>query len=139
MMSHVKKTAKQILAGNLKALMEARPELNSQPKIAAKASKAEGRKNKVAQTTVSNMLNPNSVTSPSLRNIEAVASVFGLQAWQLLHPTLGNETVAAEVVARLVAAPKKHQSIIYQILEMDPVPDHLVAKSIPPVKATKYR
>ena len=137
MIPDVKKTAKQILAANLQALMNARADLKTQGKIAAKASKAGGKK--VAQTSISNMLKPESPFSPTLANVEAVASVFGLQAWQLVHPTLGDESAAGEVVARLVTAPKKDQSLIYQILEMDTIPDYKVKKHLPPVHPTKTK
>lgn len=131
---YVEKTAKQILASNLSALMAMREDVKTQQKLAAKASKAGGRK--VAQTTISNMLNPEENPSPTLRNIEAVAAVFSLQAWQLLHPTLGDQEAAAEFVAKLAAAPKRDQNIVYQVLNMQPVPDAVVAKHIKPAKTT---
>jgi transcriptional regulator with XRE-family HTH domain len=129
------KSAKQILAGNLEALMER--DGYSQSKLAAKAQKIGG--SKVAQTTISNMLNPNSTISPKIDSIEAIAAVWKLQAWQLLHPTLGDAKAAEEVLARFASAPKKDQNLIYQILEMDPVSDARVSKHIPSLKSNKTR
>lgn len=129
----MRKTAKQVLAANLRALMDGTPELDSQMKIAARAQKAGGKK--VAQTSISNMLNPNSRVSPTLENLEAVASVFGLQAWQLLHPTLGDHSAAAEIVNRISSASRKDQNLIYQILDLEPP----VAKHLgPSIKLLKH-
>lgn len=112
------KSAKQVLATNLQALMSRYPDLDSQTKIAARTNKPGGKK--VAQTSISNMLNPNSMVTPTLENIEAIAVAFGLQAWQLLHPTLGDNSVATEIINRISSASRKDQNLIYQILEIDP-------------------
>lgn len=123
------KTAKQVLAANLRALMGGDPGLNSQTKIASRAQKAGGKK--VAQTSVSNMLNPNSRISPTLENIEAIACVFGLQAWQLLHPTLGDRSTATDIINRIHSASRKDQRLIYQILDIETPPNEKLANVVP--------
>lgn len=80
-----KPTDKQILAANLITLMQRRNDLKSQALIAA-ATRHNG--TPVAQTSISNMLRPGRRGSPTLNNIGSVAAVFGLEAWQLLHPRL---------------------------------------------------
>lgn len=57
---------------------------------------------RVAQKTISNMESPDKTGSPYLHNIEAVAAVFGLQAWQLLIPWLPDELARNPRLSRLV-------------------------------------
>ena len=40
--------------------------------------------------------------NPSLDHIETLAAVFGVQAWQLLHPTMGTVTAEAGPTADLI-------------------------------------
>lgn len=78
--------ARKILATNLERLMRADDKFNSQMKLAKLASRPGGKK--VGQTTISILLKPNHEVSPRLETIEAVASVFKLQVWELLYPDL---------------------------------------------------
>ena len=56
----------------------------------------------ISQKTISNMESPDKTGSPYLHNIEAVAAVFGLQAWQLLIPWLPDELARNPRLGRLV-------------------------------------
>lgn len=69
-----------LLAENLQKLMEADPNLDSQPKLAKRAG--------VAQKTISNLLNADG-PSPRLEIVHLVAKAFRMPVWRLLHPTLG--------------------------------------------------
>jgi transcriptional regulator with XRE-family HTH domain len=78
----------EILATNLKGLMENSAALNTQAKLAERA--------KVDQKTISNCLNPgqrrSSTTgrtpSPTLAQVEKIATAFGLNTWELLRPAV---------------------------------------------------
>lgn len=78
--------ATEVLAANLRRLMQKHLELNTQAKVAAAAG--------VNQKTISNCLNPGQrlagktgkTPSPTLTQVENVARAFGLQAWELLKP-----------------------------------------------------
>lgn len=83
----MKNDTRQILADNVTKLMKRHPLLSSQEKIAKKAQKPGGKK--VAQTSVGYLLRPHSQISPKLDTICAVADVFHLDPWKLIHPTLG--------------------------------------------------
>lgn len=78
--------ARKTLAANLKRLMRTDEKFDSQMKLSKLASRPGGKK--VGQTTISIMLKPDHEVSPRLETIEAVASVFKLQAWELLYPDL---------------------------------------------------
>lgn len=83
---------KQDLARNLSKLMAASEDLRSQSALS--------RRSKVAQTTISNYLAPDSYTgSPSLDKIAALARAFGLEAWHLIHPTMGDREFTAHELA----------------------------------------
>jgi len=83
---------KQILAKNLGKLMKASADLRSQNALA--------KRSKVAQTTISNYLRPSSyVGAPQLDKIAKLARAYGLDAWQLLHPTMGDKAITAEELA----------------------------------------
>ena len=69
-----KKTARDVLAENLSALMAAREDVNSGPKLAAKSG--------ASQKTISNILKKRH--DPKLSTVEQIARVFGLEAHQLL-------------------------------------------------------
>ena len=71
-------TIQQVLAENLKALMDAQRPPMSGRQVAARAE--------IDQKTVSRMLN--CANSPTLGALAAVAEVFGLLPWQLLVPGL---------------------------------------------------
>lgn len=79
-------TIQQVLAENLKALMDAQRPPMSGRQVAARAE--------IDQKTVSRMLN--CANSPTLGALAAVAEVFGLLPWQLLVPGLNSGTNEAE-------------------------------------------
>lgn len=75
---------KEILANNLAKLMDLSADVKSQNALA--------RRSKVAQTTIGNYLNPASYKGyPQLGKVEMLAKAFGLEAWNLLHPTMGDK------------------------------------------------
>lgn len=77
-MAQVSKSAREIVANNLRSLMKATPDLNTQDKVAKKAG--------IQQRTVGYLLDPatTDMKSPKLDTVEAVARVFGLEPWILL-------------------------------------------------------
>ena len=85
-------SARGALARNIKALRLAAGW--TQEELCARA--------RIAQKTISNMEAPDKTGSPYLHNIEAVAAVFGLQAWQLLIPWLPDELARNPRLSRLV-------------------------------------
>ncbi len=71
------------LARNLARLMAVSEDMRTQMALAKRSG--------VAQTTISNYLRPSSYDgAPQLDKIEALAKVFGLEAWHLIHPTMGD-------------------------------------------------
>lgn len=76
------KTVGQVLARNLQALMEHNTELRS----AAAVSRATDRA--VSDNTILNMLHPERGIAATVDNLQAVATVFEREAWELLHPDL---------------------------------------------------
>ncbi len=86
---YMNETARNVLAINLRKLMEQSPDLCTQSAIAKKSG--------VAQTTIGYMLRSESlVKAPNLDNVEKIARVFGLEAWQLLHPSMGDREIKAK-------------------------------------------
>lgn len=85
---------REVLARNLEALMERRPDLDTQIKVAKKSG--------ISQTSVSQILNPENeqMESPKLNQVEKIARAFGLATWQLLldPATVGKEL--AELLMR---------------------------------------
>ena len=74
---------KNTLAINLQHLMEESADLKSQNALA--------KRSKVAQTTIGNYLRHDSYNGyPSMDKVEKLAKAFGLDAWVLLHPSLGS-------------------------------------------------
>lgn len=74
---------KRDLARNLSKLMAVSEGLRTQIALAEKSG--------VGQTTISNYLRPDSYEgSPNLEQIQLLAKAFGLEAWHLLHPTMGD-------------------------------------------------
>ncbi len=86
---------RELLAKNLKKLMELSADCKSQNSLS--------KRSKVAQTTIGNYLNITYVGYPNLEKVEMLAHSFGLEAWQLIHPTMGN----AEITAKEIAMYKK--------------------------------
>lgn len=74
---------KHDLATNLARLMRVSEDLRTQMALAKRSG--------VAQTTISNYLRPSSYEgAPQLDKIESLAKAFGLEAWHLIHPTMGD-------------------------------------------------
>jgi len=86
-MADIKTTARQIVAKNLRRLMEGSTTLNTQDKVGKKAG--------VKQRTVGYLLDPETtdMKSPKLETVEKVARAFGLEPWVLLADpdTFGKE------------------------------------------------
>lgn len=77
------------LAANLAKLMRVSIDLRTQTALAKRSG--------VAQTTISNYLNPDSYEgAPTLDKIAALAQAFGLEAWHLIHPTMGDREMSAK-------------------------------------------
>lgn len=74
---------RQILAANLRALMDASPHWRSTLTV-EKATALRGAK--VGKSTIDRALK--SETALTLDNVEALAKLFGLDAWQLLVPAM---------------------------------------------------
>lgn len=70
--------AAQVLADNLRSLMSQHADMKTQAKVAKRAS--------MDQRTVGRILNKEH--SPTLKQIDGLASAFGLLPWQLLVPNL---------------------------------------------------
>lgn len=82
---------KHLLARNLQTLMDMSSDVRSQNALAKRSG--------VAQTTISNYLNPDSyIGYPKLDKIECLAQAFGLEAWNLLHPTMGDKEISAKEI-----------------------------------------
>src|SRR6185369_2090436 len=96
---------RMVLAANLKALMAAKG-MNG-PAVA----KASG----VSRKSVNNMLSARH--SPDLDNVDAVARVFGLTAWQLIRENQGADIPGSEQVNTLIehfydAGPEQRKTIL---------------------------
>lgn len=71
-----------VVARNLSKLMKASSDLKSQSALA--------RRSGVPQTTISDYLAPEKHGKwPTLEGVHKLAATFGVEAWQLCHPTLG--------------------------------------------------
>lgn len=62
------------------------------------SQKALERRSKVAQTTIGNYLHQDYKGYPNLEKVERLAHAFGLEAWNLLHPTMGEKTISEQEV-----------------------------------------
>ena len=80
------------LAKNLRKLMAVSEDLKTQPALAKRAE--------VAQTTISNYLRPDSYHgAPQLDKVAKLARAFGLEAWHLIHPAMGDREFSARELA----------------------------------------
>ena len=79
-----RKSAGEVLAANLKALMASEANLSSGPKVA----KASG----VTRKSVNNLTENRH--DPKLSSVEAIARAFGLDAYQILAPGIDNNLLA---------------------------------------------
>lgn len=77
---------REILASNLKRLMDMSADCKSQNALA--------KRSKVAQTTVGNYSNKTYVGYPNLEKVGMLAHCFGLEAWNLIHPTMGDKEIS---------------------------------------------
>ena len=67
---------RDILANNLRALMAARPDLDTLPKITARSGVTNGTLDRIRRAVVSTRVD----------ELERLARAFGLEAWELLRP-----------------------------------------------------
>ena len=67
---------RDILANNLRALMTARPDLDTLPKITARSGVTNGTLDRIRRAVVSTRVD----------ELERLARAFGLEAWELLRP-----------------------------------------------------
>jgi transcriptional regulator with XRE-family HTH domain len=75
---------RKILAENVRQLMGKSSDCQKQ--------KALGIKSGVSQRTISNILNPDKHDMwPQLDSVQLIAECFGVEAWRLLHPTMGDK------------------------------------------------
>lgn len=82
---------RQIVADNLKKLMDMSADCKSQNALAKRSG--------VGQTTIGNYLHPARYKGyPTLENIEKIAHCFGLETWNMLHPTLGDKVLKAKEI-----------------------------------------
>jgi transcriptional regulator with XRE-family HTH domain len=73
---------RQIVARNVKALMDANPLLGSHAKLAARCSTPTRR---IGARTIGHLLNPQSTVQPQLDTVNAIAEAFRVPAWMLLR------------------------------------------------------
>ena len=85
------KDLREILSNNLKILMALSADCKSQSALA--------KRSQVAQTTIGNYINQNYPGYPNLEKVEMLAKAFGLEAWNLIHHTMGNTEISANEVA----------------------------------------
>ena len=82
---------KQLVADNIEKLMAMSEDCNIQNALA--------KRSKVGQTTIGNYLRPDSyVGYPKLDKLQKIANCFGLETWQILHPTLGDKELSAREI-----------------------------------------
>jgi len=86
------KTSQSALAENLIKLMDHHG--YSQVKLAKKAG--------IAQTTVSNLIRPDSRVSPTMESIDKIAVVFRLKSWKLLMPGISLDILINRTVETLI-------------------------------------
>jgi len=75
--------SRKILAGNVAALMNVRPDLSSHAKLAKQCSTAT---RKIGARTIGHVLNAKDGPQPQLDTIVAIADAFRVPAWLLLTP-----------------------------------------------------
>lgn len=80
-----------VLAQNLRALMARTPDLDSQPKVAARSG--------VGQRTVGRILLGQ--VAATIDTLDALANAFGMSAWELLDPTLSTRPSVDEFNRRM--------------------------------------
>lgn len=88
----------RVLAHNLRRLL-AIGAAYGLPTSQAELSRRSG----IAQTSISNWLDPDRGIAPSLDKLQPIARVYGIEVWQLLVPDLPDQLLASDHLARLVA------------------------------------
>ena len=83
---HLYMRAVEILSANLKRLMQVTGNPSSSPAV-DRVAKNLGLS--LGRTTVARYAHGDG--NPSLEHVETLAKVFGIHAWQLLHPTMGQD------------------------------------------------
>jgi SOS-response transcriptional repressor LexA len=83
-----KQPASEVLAANVKSLLDTHGTINTQAKLAQKSG--------VAQSSISRILRAD--TQATAETIEAIASAFGVTAADLMSPGLGTTNIAPAVV-----------------------------------------
>lgn len=82
---------KQLVADNITKLMSMSGDCKSQLSL----SKRSG----IGQSTISNYLRPEEYEgSPQIDKLQKIANCFGLETWQLLHPTMGDKEITAKEI-----------------------------------------
>ena len=82
---------KQLVAQNILKLMDMSADCKSQLAL----SKRSG----IGQSTISNYLRPDEYTgAPQIDKLQKIAACFGLETWQLLHPTMGDKELSAKEI-----------------------------------------
>lgn len=104
--SRMKRAIEQILADNLKSLMDGHPQFTSQHLIANKS--------KVAQSTVGRIMRAE--TSATIDNVEAIAKIFGLTAADLLQDP--DESPLFVAFTRFLQLPKDDQAHILKTIDL---------------------
>ena len=87
-----------IAADNIRRLLRVGAQLGlpgSQAELARRAG--------VAQTSISAWLDSERTVEPSIGKLNAIARVYGLEAWQLLAPGLTDDLLLASHLQKLVA------------------------------------
>lgn len=99
-----KQTTTQVLAANLKTLMARVGAPSSAPAV-EEATKVKGGL-KVGRSTVQRILKAE--TPVNLDYVESLAKVFGVQPWELLHPSMGKTITPEPDLPEALAAVARH-------------------------------
>jgi transcriptional regulator with XRE-family HTH domain len=140
-------TLRQIVARNVRALMDASPLLGSHAKLAARCSTATRR---VGSRTIGHLLDPNSTVQPQLDTIEAIADAFRVPPWSLLRVDFDPETKQplvdvldrdqVEVARRLANVPRAHLDMLLALVSTPaPSPAESTPPSVPGTLPTSRR
>lgn len=82
---------KQLVATNITKLMGMSDDCQSQLALSKKSG--------IGQSTISNYLRPEEYDgSPQIDKLQKIANCFGLETWQLLHPTMGDKELSAKEI-----------------------------------------
>jgi transcriptional regulator with XRE-family HTH domain len=121
-MKNEKPHIKNVLAENLRILMERNPGLDSQPKLASKSG--------IGQSTIGRILRAE--VSTTIDIVEAIANVFGLTAAEILTPrtsSVGHTDNLSRVIAVFRSLPLANQEQYANLIE-----SHAASLSLPALK-----